>query len=60
MKHIEILNSILEIYIAKLKLETAVIYSTDLKRTGHLFHLSLTLSRLGHDLTYSRNSKISC
>ena len=43
MKHIEILNSILEIYIAKLKLETAVIYSTDLKRTGHLFHLSLTL-----------------
>lgn len=39
----EILNNLLKIYIAKLKLETAVIYSTDLKRTGHLFHLSLTL-----------------
>ena len=33
----EILNNILKIYIAKLKLETVIIYSTDLKRTGHLF-----------------------
>lgn len=33
----EILNNILKIYIAKFKLETAVVYSTDLKRTGHLF-----------------------
>ena len=33
----EILNNILKIYIAKLKLETAIIYSTDLKRTGHFF-----------------------
>lgn len=39
----EILNNLLKIYIAKLKLETAVIYSTDLNRTGHLFDLSLTL-----------------
>lgn len=28
----EILNNLLKIYIAKLKLETAVIYSTDLKK----------------------------
>lgn len=37
MIHVEILNNIFKIYIAKLKLETAVVYSTDIKRIGHLF-----------------------
>ena len=60
MIHMQILNNILKIYIAKLKLETAIIYSTDLKRTGHFFEHACTFEKISDENLATLSEAIKC